>query len=160
MDQLIKKYCNDLLRSFVANSNIRSGAQDNFRTPLHTACEHGFLSNIRQLVETGGADVGAVDGSGLSPLDLALRGGHSSDVAEYLRSAGVAREEARLALHFALREAVCSSDVGAVRALLADAAVGGGDVAEIVNMTPNGTNTLLFKYEFLIFQLYFSVNSY
>ena len=58
----------------IANPNIASGAQDNFKTPLHTAAEHGFLSNVQILIEAG-ADPEICEGNGHAGIDLAERGG-------------------------------------------------------------------------------------
>jgi ankyrin repeat protein len=108
---------------------------------LHTASEHGFLNNVRQLIEAG-ADTYSCEGHGLSCVDLAERGGHTATF-EYLKNAAVSKEEARESSHYALREAVCSSDSQTVQKLLKD--IGKDEAAAVVNMTPNGTNTLLFK---------------
>lgn len=120
---------------------MASGAQDNFKTPLHVCAEHGFLQNVEKLVEAG-ADVQCLEGHGCSPLDLAERGGHIPTY-EYLKKAADSKEEARESLHYALRDAACNGEVHTLKNLLKD--IGKVEAQSLVNMTPNGTNTLLFK---------------
>lgn len=127
-----------------ADPNIASGAQDNFRSPLHTASEHGFINNVRLLIEAG-ANPEKCEGQGYTGLDLAERGGHSQTF-EYLKRAEITKEEARENLHSTIREAVCKGDVSKVKSLMRDAGHKLGSES-IVNFTPNGTNSLLFKYE-------------
>jgi len=96
---------------------------------------------VRLLIEAG-ADPVACEGRGYIAVDLAERGGHVSTF-EFLKKAEFSKEETRESLHYALREAVCSGDSQMVQTLLKD--IGKVEAQSIVNMTPNGTNTLLFK---------------
>ena len=57
------------------------------------SAEHGFMKNVRRLVESG-ADSFAAEGHGWSPIDLAERGGHNSCF-EFLKNAASSKEEAR-----------------------------------------------------------------
>ncbi|CAL8114388.1 unnamed protein product [Orchesella dallaii] len=133
--------CLNILLKAGANPNIASGAQDNFKTPLHVCAEHGFLQNVQKLVEAG-ADVQCLEGHGCSPIDLAERGGHIPTY-EFLKTAADNKEEARESFHYALRDAACNGDVQTLRNLLKD--IGKTETQSLINMTPNGTNTLLFK---------------
>lgn len=132
---------NEPFSDYLADPNIASGAQDNFKTPLHTAAEHGFLSNVKVLVANG-ADTDKCEGQGYTGLDLAQRGSHVATY-EYLKQAEQTKEEAKQGLHMALRNAVVAGDVNNVKSLLKD--VGREDAEGIVNLTPNGANSLLFK---------------
>jgi hypothetical protein len=119
-----------------------SGGQDNFKTPLHTSAEHGFLSNVKALVEAG-ADVFRLEGRALTPAELALRGGHTQ-THQYLLSVVNRAEEAREALHQSLREAVTRGEEEGLRKLLLPLPT--EERKDLLNKTPHGTNTLLFKY--------------
>jgi ankyrin repeat protein len=46
-----------------------------FQTPLHMSAEHGYVSNVKQLL-LHGADLVARDSSGLTPLDIAEKSEH------------------------------------------------------------------------------------
>lgn len=131
--------------SVLANPNVSSGAQDNFKSPLHVSAEHGFMSNIRLLIEHG-ADAFAAEGHGWTPIDLAERGGHGACF-EYLKQAANSKEETRENLHCALREAAANGDLDTISNLLKD--LGSVEVQSIINMTvdmtPDGKSTLLFK---------------
>lgn len=89
-----------------------------------------------------GADVQCLEGHGCSPIDLAERGSHMSTY-DFLKQAADSKEEARESLHYALRDAACNGDVATLRNLLKD--IGKMDAQSLINMTSNGTNTLLFK---------------
>lgn len=89
-----------------------------------------------------GADVQCLEGHGCSPLDLAERGGHMPTY-EFLKNAADSKEEARESFHHALRDAACNGDVRTLKKLLKD--IGKAEAHSLINMTPNGTNTLLFK---------------
>ena len=110
-------------------------------TPLHVSAEHGYLSNVQRLVEAG-ADINKVDGRGLTPADLAERGGHSS-CHEFLKSAEAAEETARHGIHTKLRDAATKCDLKLVKRILHT--MNFKDIQTIVNETSHGSNTLLFK---------------
>lgn len=55
------------------------------------------------------------------------------------------RENSRQHLHMTLREACAAKDVNLARKILIEA---GPDAEMIVNLAPNGSNTLLFLYAF------------
>ncbi|OXA37186.1 Leucine-rich repeat serine/threonine-protein kinase 1 [Folsomia candida] len=133
--------CLNILLKAGADPNIASGAQDNFKTPLHTAAEHGYFSNVRLLIQAG-ANPEKCEGQGYTAIDLAERGGHTSTF-EYLKKAELTKEEARENLHSSIRNSVSVGDVETVKSLLKE--VGKVGAESIVNFTPNGTNSLLFK---------------
>jgi len=125
-----------------ANPNIASGALDNFKTPLHTSAEHGFLKNVKKLVDAG-ADATAAEGHGMTAIDLAEQHGHVV-VFEYLKNAASSKEQTRENLHCCLRESIVNSEeLSVVENLMKEVAK--NEAHMIVNMTPNGSNTLLFK---------------
>jgi len=66
-------------------------------------------------------------------------------------------EESQITIHMALREAICRGDVSTTRTILSEL---GSKEEFIVNMAPNGTTTLLYRYcidlkclKFLLFSL-------
>jgi ankyrin repeat protein len=78
------------------NNGARVDSQDIWRqTPLHYAARRGPAINSRILVEEGGADIGAKDRDGKTPLDIAKKEGNSS-VERYLEGLLKEREEAKL----------------------------------------------------------------
>mgnify|MGYP001811165631 FL=1 len=81
-----------LLRRYLAAGADANAADYDKRTPLHIAAAEGKLGMVVLLVEEGGAELGAVDRWGNTPLAEATRVG-AGDVVRYLRSDG-AREAA------------------------------------------------------------------
>ena len=78
------------------NNGARVDSQDIWRqTPLHYAARRGPAINARILVEEGGADIGAKDRDGKTPLDIAKKEKNSS-VERYLEGLLEKREEAKL----------------------------------------------------------------
>lgn len=134
------------------------------QTALHISAECGFVSNVRLLLKYGAALV-ARDRAGLTPLDIAERGEHADCIAVLQQAASEffskslnmylfefkfmyhflsdERENNRQHLHSALREACLAKDVKLAREILSEA---GDDAEMIVNLAPNGSNTLLFLY--------------
>jgi len=130
-----------LTNLIIASPNAVSGGQDNFKTALHTSAEHGFLSNVKRLV-TAGADVLSLEGRALTAADLALRGDHT-ETYNFLVSITRDKEAAREGLHTCLRDAVTKGDVTSLANLLRP--LSSADKKELLNKTPHGTNSLLFK---------------
>nr|XP_018906420.1 PREDICTED: leucine-rich repeat serine/threonine-protein kinase 1 isoform X2 [Bemisia tabaci] len=131
--------CLRVLLQCGANPNIPCGPRGDNRTPLHLCAEYGFINNIMLLLAHK-ADLLAEDGCGLTPLSIAEKGEHVECVT-ILKQAVDARELSRHAVHLELREAVSNGDYAAIKARLAEL---GKETEAIVNMAPNGSNTLLF----------------
>lgn len=90
------------------------------RTALHVTASKSDLAMVSSLVETYGADIGAEDFSGATPLDEAIRSGNH-DVARYLSDRGASRGSAALAAERArcweFLEAACQGDVSKLNCL-------------------------------------------
>ena len=74
-----------LLRRYIAAGADVNACDYDKRTPLHIAAAEGKLALVTLLVAEGGADLGAADRWGNTPLSEATRVG-ATDVARYLRS--------------------------------------------------------------------------
>ncbi|CAL4058692.1 unnamed protein product, partial [Meganyctiphanes norvegica] len=132
--------CLRILLQTGSDPNVPSGPRADARTCLHVAAEHGALENIRLILDHG-ADLIAKDANGLTALDLAEQGEHTTCM-QVLKNAADARELARQELHSALRESCSRGDVSRAKAILRDL---GAEAEIIINSAPNGSNTLLFK---------------
>lgn len=67
-----------------ADVNAKCGPRGEYKTALHLSAEHGHLSNVQCLLETGGSSYLLKDVNGLTALDIAERAGHQ-DCMELLR---------------------------------------------------------------------------
>ncbi|XP_014247457.1 leucine-rich repeat serine/threonine-protein kinase 1 [Cimex lectularius] len=131
--------CLRVLLQAGADPNIPCGPRGENKTPLHVCAEHGFVNNIQLLVQHG-ADLMAKEANGLTALDLAEKS-EQIECMKILKKAAEAKETLRQTTHAALREACIAGDAGLVRNLINEL---GGDVSTVLNIQPNGLNTLLF----------------
>ncbi|XP_041989151.1 leucine-rich repeat serine/threonine-protein kinase 1 isoform X2 [Aricia agestis] len=122
-----------------ADVNARSDEETGGKTALHIAAERGHAENVRALLAAGAA-LAATTAAGDTALALAERHRHRH-AANLLREARDAQERERLSQHAALRELVQRGDAAALRDKLRDMGTAAGIVA---NLTPAGTNTLLY----------------
>ncbi|XP_012258936.2 leucine-rich repeat serine/threonine-protein kinase 1 [Athalia rosae] len=122
-----------------ANANIPCGPRGHFRTPLHICAEHGHVSNIEKLLEYD-ADLSIKDSNGLEPLDIAEKSEHTTCIS-LLKLSAERHELKRLATHASLRAVCLQGDTIAARSIVQSLS---NDLEFIVNMAPNGANTLLF----------------
>ncbi|KAG7189414.1 hypothetical protein KM043_017118 [Ampulex compressa] len=131
--------CLNVLLFAGANPNIPCGPRGHYRTPLHICAEHGHNSNIEKLLEFN-ADLMLRDESGMRPLDIAEKSKHDVCI-NLLKLAAEKYEIAKLATHASLRAACIQGDTVAARNIIQGLT---SDLESIVNMAPNGANTLLF----------------
>jgi len=110
------------------------------QTPLAVAAEHGHLCNIRLLLEYR-ARADMLDGLGFSALDLAIKGGHT-ECSAALQTAKATQEASRLETYSELLEACIE---GNYEQLLHLVKMLRDDLQFVINMTLEGSNTLLFK---------------
>ncbi|KAL1122208.1 hypothetical protein AAG570_003613 [Ranatra chinensis] len=134
-----KSRCLRVLLQAGADPNVPCGPRGDNRTALHVCAEHGFSDNVELLVQHG-ADLMAKDANGFTALDIAEKCDHSKCM-EILKQAAEAKETLRETTHRALREACISGDTALVKTIIAEL---GEDAAVVLNMQPNGANTLLF----------------
>ncbi|XP_033223116.1 leucine-rich repeat serine/threonine-protein kinase 1 [Belonocnema kinseyi] len=131
--------CLGVLLSAGANPNIACGPRGQYRTPLHISAEHGHSSNIEKLLEFK-VDLGVCDKNGFTPLDI-------SESSEHLRCSALLKEAEekyeleRVATHASLRAACLQGDASAAKNIIQGQS---SDLESIVNLVPNGANTLLF----------------
>lgn len=131
--------CLDVLLSAGANPNIPCGPRGHYRTPLHICAEHGHNSNIEKLLKFN-ANLMIQDNNGERPLDVAEKA--KQDVCiNLLKSAAEKYELAKLAVHASLRAICIQGDTVAAKNLIQGHT---SDLECIINMAPNGANTLLF----------------
>ncbi|KOX77506.1 Leucine-rich repeat serine/threonine-protein kinase 1 [Melipona quadrifasciata] len=131
--------CLDVLLSAGANPNISCGPRGHYRTPLHICAEHGHNSNIEKLLKFN-ANLMIQDNNGERPLDVAEKA--KQDVCiNLLKSAAEKYELAKLAVHASLRAICIQGDIVAAKNLIQGHT---SDLECIINMAPNGANTLLF----------------
>ncbi|XP_046393381.1 leucine-rich repeat serine/threonine-protein kinase 1 [Ischnura elegans] len=134
--------CLKVLLEAGADANIACGPKGENRTPLHVASEHGHVNSVRCLVQYCGTQgLLARDACGLTPLDIAEKGDHTECML-ILKEAADEKERRRQESHAALRNACAQGEPPSVIRGMVQAL---GEEAElIVNMAPNGSNTLLF----------------
>ncbi|KZC04554.1 Leucine-rich repeat serine/threonine-protein kinase 1 [Dufourea novaeangliae] len=131
--------CLHVLLSAGANPNIPCGPRGHYRTPLHICAEHGHGSNIEKLLEFN-ADLMITDNNGEKPIDIVEQ--NKRDVCiNLLKSAAEKYELAKLAMHVSLRATCIQGDTVAARNIIQGLVT---DAEYIINMAPNGANTLLF----------------
>lgn len=107
---------------------------------MHISAEHGYVANIRLLLEFG-ARIDLRDGLGFSALDLASNGGHTECIS-VLRDAQVTQEASRVETFTTLLEACLEGSTEQVIDLLHDLRE---NLELVLNMTVEGSNTILFK---------------
>ncbi|XP_022246027.1 leucine-rich repeat serine/threonine-protein kinase 1-like [Limulus polyphemus] len=132
--------CARILLQAGANPNIACGAKHHSKTPLHVAAENGHISIVKLLMEYQ-ADLVAKDSGGLTAMDLAEKN-ENHEVMEVLKSEADSQDKRREELYEGLQEACKTGSVGKAKQILREA---GPDADVIVNTTPNGCSTLLFK---------------
>lgn len=101
------------------------------------------MTNIHLLLSYD-ARVDIKDAIGLTALDLAVRGSHE-DCVQALLTAQAVQEASRLSLHHKLSEACLRGDSELLAKLLVREEK--YDPRLVLNMSVEGTNTLLFKYD-------------
>ncbi|XP_072749395.1 leucine-rich repeat serine/threonine-protein kinase 1 [Anoplolepis gracilipes] len=131
--------CLDVLLTAGADPNVICGPRGHHRTPLHVCAEHGHASNIERLLSFK-ADLMIRDDDGLQPLDVAEKGKHDSCI-HLLKAAAEQYELAKQATHASLRAACIQGDTVAARSIIQSLST---DLECVINMAPNGANTLLF----------------
>lgn len=131
--------CLGVLLAAGANPNIPCGPRGQYRTPLHVCTEYGHSGNIQKLLEFN-VDLMVRDKKKLIPLEIAEQRDDTLCV-NLLKEAAEKYEQARLASHTSLRAACTSGDIVAVRNIIQSTT---DHLEYIINMAPNGANTLLF----------------
>uniref|UniRef100_A0A1B6DQ53 non-specific serine/threonine protein kinase n=1 Tax=Clastoptera arizonana TaxID=38151 RepID=A0A1B6DQ53_9HEMI len=131
--------CLRVLLQAGANPNIACGPRGENRTPLHVCSEHGFVGNVMLLVAHKG-DLVARDSEGLTPLDIAEKGEHI-ECMHILKQAADSRELNRHNAHLALRDALSTGELPLIKTIISQL---GNEAELVVNMAPNGCNTLLY----------------
>ena len=112
-----------------------------FQTPLHVSAEYGHVRNVRLLLNYYGR-IDSKDGLGFSALDLAVKGGHQ-ECAAILHSAQSIHEASRLETYNMLLKACMECNIDQTTKLMKELKE---DLSLVINMTTEGSNTLLFKY--------------
>ncbi|XP_057330472.1 leucine-rich repeat serine/threonine-protein kinase 1 [Microplitis mediator] len=131
--------CLGVLLAAGANPNIPCGPRGQYRTPLHVCTEHGHSVNIKKLLEYN-VNLNVTDNNGLSPLAIAEKNNDQICI-DLLIKAAEKYLLARAATHSSLRAACIQGDTVSVRNIIQN----NSEYFEcIVNMAPNGANTLLF----------------
>ncbi|KYN26991.1 Leucine-rich repeat serine/threonine-protein kinase 1, partial [Trachymyrmex cornetzi] len=131
--------CLDVLLTAGADPNVTCGPRGHHRTPLHVCAEHGHAGNVETLLNFD-ADLMIRDDDGLKPIDIAEKSSHDSCI-HLLKAAAEKYELAKQATHASLRAACIQGDTVAARNIIQGLST---DLECVVNMTPNGANTLLF----------------
>ena len=112
----------------------------NPQTPLHICAEYGHVKNLRLLL-CHDARIDLKDGLGFSALDLAEKGGHSECISA-LQVAQASYEASRLEIFHSLLKACVDGNADVMLRLFKELK---GDSQLVINMTVEGSNTLLFK---------------
>jgi len=120
------------------------------KTPLHISAEYGHVKNL-QLLLSHGARIDLKDGLGFSALDLAVKGAHSL-CAVTLEAAQVNHEIARLETFNGLLKACVDCNTDLMLKLFKELKQ---DLQMVINMTVEGSNTILFKYILIIYLILF-----
>ncbi|KYM96488.1 Leucine-rich repeat serine/threonine-protein kinase 1 [Cyphomyrmex costatus] len=131
--------CLDVLLTAGADPNVTCGPRGHHRTPLHVCAEHGHAGNVEKLLSFD-ADLMIRDDDGLKPIDIAEKSSHDSCI-YLLKAAAEKYELAKQATHASLRAACIQGDTVAARNIIQSLST---DLECVVNMAPNGANTLLF----------------
>ncbi|XP_063987510.1 leucine-rich repeat serine/threonine-protein kinase 1 [Diachasmimorpha longicaudata] len=131
--------CLVVLLSNGANPNIPCGPRGQHRTALHICTDHGHSENISKLLEHH-VDLAVRDSNGLTPEDIAAKNNDKQSIS-LLVEASEKCELLRLATHASLRAACLQGDTISARTIIQSSSE---CLEAIVNMAPNGANTLLF----------------
>ena len=79
-----KNDVNQLKRLILAEANVNAQDEEG-RTPLHWAADHGHLECLRELIKSG-ADVNAQECAGWTPLHWAAGEGHLECLRELIKA--------------------------------------------------------------------------
>ncbi|XP_066583862.1 leucine-rich repeat serine/threonine-protein kinase 1 [Prorops nasuta] len=131
--------CLDVLLAAGANANIPCGPRGHYRTALHICAEHGHSSNIEKLLEYN-INLAIMDDNEETALNIAENCKHDLCV-NLLKSAAEKYELTKQATHASLRGKCLQGDYTAIKSIIQGIS---HDLESIINMAPNGTNTLLF----------------
>lgn len=131
--------CLDVLLKANADPNVTCGPRGHHRTPLHVCAEHGHADNIDKLLNFN-ADVMICDDESQRPIDITEKGKHDS-CTRLLKVAAEKYELAKQETHSSLRAACIQGDTISVRNIIQGLST---DLECVINMAPNGANTLLF----------------
>ncbi|KAK2577873.1 hypothetical protein KPH14_012597 [Odynerus spinipes] len=137
--ELLEDLLRDILLKAGANANIPCGPRGHHRTPLHICTENGHSSNIEKLLEFN-ANLMIRDDNGLNPLDIAEKCKNNICI-NLLKLAAERYELEKHASHALLRAACIQGDIVAAKNVIQSLST---DLDSIINMAPNGANTLLF----------------
>lgn len=107
---------------------------------MHICAEYGHVNNL-QLLLSHGARIDLKDGLGFSALDLAVKGEHK-ECAVALEAAQVNHELARFETFNGILKACVDCNADLMLKLFKDLKQ---DLQMVINMTVEGSNTLLFK---------------
>ncbi|KAJ8679026.1 hypothetical protein QAD02_014813 [Eretmocerus hayati] len=132
--------CLEVLLRAGANANLACGPRGQHRIPLHVCAEHGHADNARKLLEYS-SNLHVTDGSGMTALTICEKSNNPKCL-EVLKEAAERYEKQRATTHASLRIACMQGDSAAARAIIQGQTQ--SDLELIVNMAPNGANTLLF----------------
>ena len=110
------------------------------KTSLHITAEYGHVNNLRLLL-CHEAHIDIRDGLGFSALDLAVKGGHI-ECATALKTAQATHEASRIETFNGLLKACIEGNPDLMLKLFKELKE---DLKLVINMTVEGSNTLLFK---------------
>lgn len=110
------------------------------KTSLHITAEYGHVNNLRLLL-CHEARIDVRDGLGFSALDLAVKGGHI-ECATALKTAQATHEASRVETFNGLLKACIEGNPDLMLKLFKELKE---DLKLVINMTVEGSNTLLFK---------------
>uniref|UniRef100_T1IVJ9 non-specific serine/threonine protein kinase n=1 Tax=Strigamia maritima TaxID=126957 RepID=T1IVJ9_STRMM len=133
-------HCTRILLQAGADPNVACGSREENKTPLHVAAQHGNLEAMRLLLEWE-ADLLTRNSNGLTAMDLSEQGNHS-ECMHLLRQVADEREKLRAEFFDELEVTCVKGDTTRLKVLLKDPPC---DVEHVINLCPNGSNTLLFK---------------
>ncbi|KAL7304930.1 hypothetical protein TKK_0002728 [Trichogramma kaykai] len=132
--------CLEVLLQAGANASLPCGPRGQYRLPLHICAEHGHAKNIEKLLEYS-SNLLVTDSNGLTAVKICELN-ENVKCCQILKFAAERYEQMRMDTHAALRIACMQADCGAARAIIQGQTL--PDLEYILNMAPNGANTLLF----------------